>query len=239
MMTIRKLFFALAICSCSVQAVQVTANSQPILVEWDSTEGQMRLQKSEAKDNFWKLVRYYESQTRGAYCGIASAVIALNALSIEAPPSQFFNNFRMFNQEEFFTDEIKSFITPEDVSQSGLSLSDLAEVLNTFPVSVAAFPAQQMTHQEIRSLLIAALKNPNQVVLVLFLRKILGQDGNGHWSPIAAYDASSDSFLLLDVARFKYPPTWVDATSLINAMQTSNVRGRSRGFIILEKLKRG
>lgn len=237
MQTITNLFFAFALCACSVQGVQADSNSQPILVEWDSAEGLSRLQNSDAKANYWKLVRYYESQTRGAYCGIASAVIALNALSVEAPPSQYFGNFRMFTQEEFFTNEIQSIVTPQEVLQSGLSLDDLAGVLNTFPVSTAAFPAKQMTHQEIRSLLIAALKNPNQVALILFHRKILGQDGGGHWSPIAAYDSSSDSFLLLDVARFKYPPTWVNATSLINAMQTSNVRERSRGFIILEKLK--
>ena len=37
----------------------------------------------------------------------------------------------------------------------------------------------------------------------------LGQTGDGHFSPIGGYDAASDQVLLLDVARFKYPPHWV------------------------------
>ena len=34
------------------------------------------------------------------------------------------------------------------------------------------------------------------------------QTGDGHFSPVAGYHAGTDSVLVLDVARFKYPPYW-------------------------------
>jgi glutathione gamma-glutamylcysteinyltransferase len=33
--------------------------------------------------------------------------------------------------------------------------------------------------------------------------------GDGHFSPIGGYSAREDMVLILDTARFKYPPHWV------------------------------
>lgn len=33
--------------------------------------------------------------------------------------------------------------------------------------------------------------------------------GDGHFSPIGGYSAKEDLVLILDTARFKYPPHWV------------------------------
>lgn len=206
------------------------------LEAWDSAEGLSRLQKSEAKENFWKLLRYYESQIRVTYCAVATSVITLNALGVEAPHSPILKNYRMFTQEEFFTDDIKAVVDPIAVAERGMPLKELTLVLKTFPLEVLEYEAQSLSHEEIRHLMISALKNPNQCVLALYQRKEIMQEGGGHWSPIAAYDAESDSFLVLDVGRYKYPPVWVDAATFINAMQTANIYNKSRGFIVVSKL---
>lgn len=36
-----------------------------------------------------------------------------------------------------------------------------------------------------------------------------GPTGDGHFSPIGGYSAQEDMVLILDTARFKYPPHWV------------------------------
>jgi len=41
---------------------------------------------------------------------------------------------------------------------------------------------------------------------IAFSRKGIGQTGDGHYSPIAAYHEPTDQCLVLDVARFKYAP---------------------------------
>ncbi len=202
---------------------------------WDSPEGISRLESSEAKENFWKLVRFYESQMHPAYCSVASSVIALNALSVEAPKSKIFGKYRMFTQAEFFSEEVSAIIEQSEVAQRGMSLEDLTQVLKKFPVQVHSYEAQSLSLDEIRQLLITALKNPNQSVLALYQRRELNQEGGGHWSPVAAYDERTDSLLILDVAKFKYPPIWVDAPTFIQSMQTTNIDGKSRGVIILEK----
>jgi glutathione gamma-glutamylcysteinyltransferase len=45
-------------------------------------------------------------------------------------------------------------------------------------------------------------------VIAAYNRAGLGQSGGGHFSPLAGYHAASDLTLVLDVARFKYPPHW-------------------------------
>ena len=61
-----------------------------------------------------------------------------------------------------------------------------------------------------------------------------GQTGDGHFSPIAAYHPETDSALVLDVARFKYPPYWCPVSTLWKAMAPiDNVTGQPRGFFML------
>jgi Phytochelatin synthase len=74
------------------------------------------------------------------------------------------------------------------------------------------------------------------VLVVSYTRKTLGQTGTGHFSPIAAYDTVSDSLLILDTARFKYGAHWVALPLMFQAMQPIDPdTGRSRGYVLLTK----
>lgn len=58
--------------------------------------------------------------------------------------------------------------------------------------------------------------------------------GSGHFSPIGAYHAEKDMVLIMDVARFKYSPHWVQLLTLFQAMTSiDNETQRSRGYIVL------
>lgn len=196
-----------------------------VWVPWNTVEGEQRLQSSDAKENFSSLVDFYECQEQQTYCGLASAVIALNAMSVRD---------QKYTQEELFAIAIdNTIVSREGVLANGISLVNLARILKIFSVEVTQYDALSLTDDQMRELLIAALKDSQQCVLVLFHRSVLEQQGAGHWSPIAAYDAVSDSFLVLDVAQHKYPPFWVDAQALFKAMQTTNSLGKSRGFLIV------
>jgi hypothetical protein len=64
----------------------------------------------------------------------------------------------------------------------------------------------------------------------------IGEVGGGHWSPIAAFDAATDSALVLDVARYKYPAVWVPITKLYAGSQAVDaVSGLSRGIVTISK----
>ena len=60
------------------------------------------------------------------------------------------------------------------------------------------------------------------------------QTGTGHFSPIGGYHAGEDMALILDVARFKYPPHWVPVELLWAAMNTTDdSTGLLRGSLLL------
>jgi hypothetical protein len=62
----------------------------------------------------------------------------------------------------------------------------------------------------------------------------IGETGGGHGSPLAAFDAASDSALLLDVARYKYPAVWVPVAQLYaGAQAVDSVSRLSRGLVIV------
>ena len=73
-------------------------------------------------------------------------------------------------------------------------------------------------------------------VIVNYLRRAIGQERGGHISPLAAYDADTDRFLILDVSRYKYPPVWVGAVELFAAMNTIADRdsdNKTRGYVLI------
>jgi len=70
--------------------------------------------------------------------------------------------------------------------------------------------------------------------LFSYCRKMVDQTGSGHFSPIGAYNPKTDMVLVLDVARFKYPPHWIPVPLMFKAMmQKDETTGVSRGFALL------
>lgn len=93
---------------------------------------------------------------------------------------------------------------------------------------------------EFRRLIRTNLETPGNYVLINYLRRTIGQERGGHISPLAAYDADTDQFLILDVSRYdvsryKYPPVWVQAETLWQAINTvDSVSNQTRGFLLIE-----
>lgn len=72
------------------------------------------------------------------------------------------------------------------------------------------------------------------IVVASYSRKQFLQTGDGHYSPIGAYHAQRDLVLILDVARFKYPPHWLPLSELWLAMQrVDEDTGECRGYALL------
>lgn len=228
---LRTCFLGCLIASILLLTTALHANSW---VEWDTKEGLERLGSSEHKTNFWTLARFYENQINYSYCGIASSVMVLNSLQIQAPNSKLYRDYKIHTQTEFYHPSMEKIVSHATILKQGLNLEELSAILKTFPIKVSSYPASRLSTEQIKAQILPALKKPNQRVLALYDRKVLHQVGSGHWSPIAAYDASSDSYLIMDVSKFKYPPVWVQADVFYEAMMTFTDAGQPRGFIIIE-----
>ena len=75
------------------------------------------------------------------------------------------------------------------------------------------------TQDEFRRVVQRVTRQGEQFMVASYSRKMLGQTGDGHFSPVAGYNPYSDQVLILDTARFKYPPHWVPLRLLWQAMQ--------------------
>jgi len=98
------------------------------------------------------------------------------------------------------------------------------------------FRAWSASESLFRDTLASCMVDASRFVVVCYSRRELGQTGDGHFSPLGAWDAVSDRVLILDVARFKYRPHWVLVAELWRAMDTREVTASGhtnrRGFVV-------
>jgi hypothetical protein len=78
------------------------------------------------------------------------------------------------------------------------------------------------------------LSEADNYVVANYSRAELKQPGTGHFSPVAAYDEKSNSFLILDVNPFGGPWVWVPAQDFINALNTFDTV-ENRGLLLISE----
>jgi len=221
-------FVGLALTASSARAAEQSP-LPPELIGLDTPEGARLLSESNAKADFTKLVSTFVTQEQSSFCGIASAVTVLNALPVPAPSTP---AALQFNQENFFSPATRAVMTSEDVQKTGVTLAQLANLLSTHPTKVELTYASDISLDDMRARLSKNVANGNDFAIVNYQRGELQQESLGHVSPVGAYHAPSDRFLVLDVARYKYPPTWIPAEALYRAMKSGDlISGKSRGFL--------
>lgn len=183
--------------------------------------------------HFLKLKDQFLTQKNQTYCGVASIVMVLNALNIEGPADPVYAPFRPFTQDNFFSIANTSAISLDVLAKEGMTLDQAASLLITLPVHSKALHADQLSLKAFRELL--KNKKKNRYLIANFLRDTLQQERGGHFSPIGAYDKKYDRVLILDVARYKYPPVWVKVKDLWEAMNTMDSSSKKyRGLLLIE-----
>jgi len=231
----KKLVSAAAIAVACVLPTPARAQQAPLppdVIGLDTAEGEKLLSESTAKSDFAKLVATFVTQERGSYCGVASAVTVLNALPIKLPDSD--GPAPMFTQKNFFATETSKLMSADEAGRGGMTLAQLGNLLQTHPVTVELVYASDVSLDDMRARLSKNVATATDFVIVNYNRGELAQESMGHISPLGAYHAASDRFLVLDVARYKYPPQWVKAEALHRAMRSTDiVSGKSRGFAIV------
>ena len=207
----------------------------PNLISANSAAGEYIFFESEAREAYFPLANHFVTQKYQSYCGVASIVMVLNAFQIAAPAVPEFDPFRTFTQDNVL-DERTDAVLPRDILlKKGMTLDQLGGLLALHPLKIEVRHAGDTTLEEFRASAAKYLATENHFVLVNYLRMAIGQERGGHISPLAAYDAKRDRFLILDVARYKYPPVWVGAAELFDAMNTRDAdnQTRTRGFVLI------
>jgi hypothetical protein len=205
------------------------------LIALDSDRGERLLLESEAIAAYWPLSLQFVTQRTQTYCGVATLVMVLNALAVPAPATPEIEPFRTFTQDNVLNDRTEQILPKEILAKQGMTLDQIGQFLGAYAVTADVRHAADSSVDEFRTLATQHLAAPDRYVIVNYLRGAIGQERGGHISPLAAYDADTDRFLLLDVSRYKYPPVWVEADDLFGAMNTpdSDNQNRTRGFVLV------
>jgi len=205
------------------------------LVALASEQGEALLFGAEARSDFAPLSAHFVTQVNPAFCGPATIAMVLNALDLPRPPSDATLGLGLFDQDNVFTAAAETAKPRAEVLRGGMTLDDLGAILETYDLDVVVTHAEDTSPDAFRKAAVAGLNDRDDFVLVNYLRSAMGQEKGGHISPLAAYDADTDRFLVLDVSRYKYPPIWVDAETLYGAMNTpdSDNGDKSRGFVFV------
>ncbi|HEY3253196.1 MAG TPA: phytochelatin synthase family protein [Polyangiaceae bacterium] len=184
-------------------------------------------------DGYFPLAEQFHTQADPAFCGLGSLVVALNALAID-PGRLWKGPWRWFAE-----DLLDCCVPLSEIRQRGLDLDELACLARCNGAEVELERAEGSGLEIWRSA-IAAAARAETVVVASYDRSVMGQSGSGHFSPVGGYHAQRDLVLILDVARFKYPPHWVSAERVWRAMQPADPStGRSRGWLVLRPRAHG
>ena len=209
----------------------------PALIAFASPEGRALFDAARAAggmEAFFPLIEQFHTQAEPAFCGLGTLVVALNALGVD--PGRLWKG-----PWRWFSEELLDCCSPlERVRERGLTLDEVACLARCNGAGVEVSRPDAHDVAAFRGALAAAARTPaSPVMIVSYSRRALGQTGDGHFSPIGGYDPGSDHALVLDVARFKYPPHWVPVPALHAAMlPVDAVTGRPRGWMLLRRRER-
>lgn len=149
--------------------------------------------------------------------------MVLNAMGVKASPAAGYEPFATFTQDNLLNERTEAILPQQTLLKQGMTLTELRRILSSYNFAAAVTHADDDGLERFRSATTRQLSTVGGHVLVKYLRRAIGQETGGHISPLGAYDARSDRFLILDVSRYKYPPVWVTAPELYAAMNTSTV----------------
>ncbi|AIT08814.1 hypothetical protein LO80_01690 [Candidatus Francisella endociliophora] len=216
------------------------------VVAFSSLEGKNLLKTApeEYSQQYWKLSEYFTTEYGTSFCGPASDVMVLNALGIEPTMSPDHQPYTIFDQTNIFYNKklIKAGINPNRIYAHGLPIDETAQIINdqnTIGAKAIAkvYHANQFKNEEqFKNNLLNNMKN-GKYIIINYSRSDMGAQGGGHFSPLAAYNSKADMWLLLDVARYKYEPSWIKTSDLFKAIQGKDSESNlPRGIIIVSKV---
>lgn len=185
--------------------------------------------------DFFKLQEGWDAQWNQAFCAVAASAALLNSLVglTDLPMDPSYDPYPYATQDNMFNECTNANVIHRNetfdgifVEPYGLGMDQTKEMischLSSDSWSVEAYHVDPtlISIEEMRRDLLTALMSPVSRVMINFDRSSVHQHGDGHWSPIGSYSYANDAFLVMDVAKYKYPPAWIPATMLYQSLST-------------------
>ncbi|CAB3405321.1 unnamed protein product [Caenorhabditis bovis] len=184
---------------------------------------------------YFKLASQFRTQDEPAYCGLSTLVMVLNALEVD-PEKVWKAPWRFYHESM-----LDCCVPLDNIKRIGINLAQFQCLANCNRLKTKVTHGDETAEflANFRQSVVQSVRGELNVIVASYDRSVLGQTGAGHFSPLAAYHPATDQVLIMDVARFKYPPHWVKLELLQKAMCTIDKSTKqTRGYVELE-LKKG
>lgn len=192
--------------------------------------------------DFYYYQQGWEAQITQSYCAVASSTSVLNSLKgkITLPQDQTYTPYPWATQTQLMLNKcVKETLYDIDKMKHmffGLGLDMAKQLLDchlkdqNYTVEAHHVDPNTTTVEEVREAIKDALTDTEARVLINYDRGGIGQGnmGHGHFSPLGAYHYGMDAFLVMDVAKYKYPPVWVPSTNLMGGLASLDRCGNFR-----------
>lgn len=166
-------------------------------------------------NNYFSLASQFRTQDEPAFCGLSTLVMVLNALEID-PGRVWKGPWRWYHENMLECCTPLKIVEKDGITMDQFACLALCNTLNTRTIYVN----EGAKLEDFRWVVETCTKNEGEIVAVSYSRKVIGQTGDGHFSPIGGYHKEKDLVLIMDTARFKYPPHWVKLPLLFEAMKS-------------------
>ncbi|KAJ2863035.1 hypothetical protein GGH94_003866 [Coemansia aciculifera] len=181
-------------------------------------------------EGYFNLAGNFTVQSEPAYCGPSSLAMVLNALEVD-PGRTWKGVWRWYSDEL-----LESCRTESDLKANGITFDQFLCLASSHAQVVAKRGAQASREEFLRDIMYVTQRDDVFMVLS-FSRPVLGQTGDGHFSPIGAYHPESRMALVLDSARYKYPSWFGDVDTLYDSLQpVDSETGLPRGYFLISRL---
>jgi glutathione gamma-glutamylcysteinyltransferase len=203
------------------------------LIKFNSSKGKQLFKNALKQGNaeiYFSLAGNFVNQSEPAFCGLGSLVMVLNALEVDP-------NKRWKGVWRWYADELLECKPPlGKIREKGLNLQELADLGRCNGLAIKNKRVDQTSFVEFQRNVLESVRSNDKYIITNFSRKELGQTGDGHFSPIGAYDDVEGKVLVLDTARFKYPSYFVGIRELYQAMNSIDADSRlKRGYLLLTR----
>ncbi|KAJ2893044.1 hypothetical protein IWW38_003000 [Coemansia aciculifera] len=180
-------------------------------------------------EGYFNLAGNFTVQSEPAYCGPSSLAMVLNALEVD-PGRTWKGVWRWYSDEL-----LESCRTESDLKANGITFDQFL-CLASSHAQVAAKRGAQATREEFLRDIKYVTQRDDVFMVLSFSRPVLGQTGDGHFSPIGAYHPESRMALVLDSARYKYPSWFGDVDRLYDSLQAVDAEtGLPRGYFLISR----
>lgn len=205
----------------------------PPAIAFSSAEGKAIFSKAlneNGLEMYFPISEAFQSQGHPAFCGLGSLTVALNSILLD-PQRVWQGVWRWFDESMLSCCDPLDKIKLKGISLSKLNCLAACQGADT-ELKFASDVSEEVFREDVKR--VYCKSSVTTVLIVSYSRATLKQTGSGHFSPIGGYCSELDMVLIMDVARFKYPPHWVPLSVLYEAMcSVDDETGVSRGYMMV------